>query len=107
MKAKRPNILDLPMTNTDMMDSNKAMVPLSVNTNDMWQSTQHPTPQKSDWMDEDLNSNGEKIKVKKLAREMDQMSDWDLPSLQYNPNSKPEEIDTINIDRLKLDPDYP
>ena len=29
-KAKRPNTLDLPMTNTDTTDSNKAMVPLSV-----------------------------------------------------------------------------
>ena len=35
------------------------------------------------------------------------MSNWDLPSPQYNPNSKPEDIDKINIDKLNLDPDYP
>ena len=35
------------------------------------------------------------------------MSDWDLPSPQYNPNSKPEEIDKINIHKLNLDPNYP
>ena len=35
------------------------------------------------------------------------MSDWDLPSPQYNPNYKPEEVDKINIDKLSLDPDNP
>ena len=35
------------------------------------------------------------------------MSDWDLSSPQYNPNSKPEEIDKTNIDKLDLDPDCP
>ena len=30
-----------------------------------------------------------------------------MPSPQYNPNSKQEEIDKINIDKLNLDPDYP
>ena len=29
-----------------------------------------------------------------------------MPSPQYNPDSKPEEIDKINIDKLILDPDY-
>ena len=35
------------------------------------------------------------------------MSDWNLPSPQYNPNSKPEYIEKIDIDKLSLDPDYP
>ena len=35
------------------------------------------------------------------------MSDWDLPSPQYNPNSKPEELGKINIDKLHLDPENP
>ena len=41
------------------------------------------------------------------SRETNLMSDLDLPLLQYNPNSTPEEIDKINIDKLNLDPDYP
>ena len=51
--------------------------------------------------------NGEKTKPKKLVGETNYMSDWNLPAPQYNPNSKPEEIDKVNIDRLNLDPDYP
>ena len=35
------------------------------------------------------------------------MSDWDLPSPQYKPDSKSEEVDKINIDKLHLYPDYP
>ena len=35
------------------------------------------------------------------------MSDWYLPSPQYNPNFKLEELDKINIDKLSLDPDNP
>ena len=69
------------------------------------QSTQHPSPQESDWMDRDWN--GEKTKAKKLEGETSHMLDWALPSPQYNPNSKPEEIDKIHIDRLNLDPDCP
>ena len=35
------------------------------------------------------------------------ISDWDLPSPQNNPDSKPEDIDKINLEKLSLDPDYP
>ena len=70
------------------------------------QSTQHPSShQQSNQMDRDWN--GEKTKAKKLVGKTNHMSDWDLPLPQYNPNSKPEEIDKINIDKLNLDPDYP
>ena len=62
------------------------------------QSTQHPLPQESDWMDKDWN--GEKTKVKKIVGETNVMSEWD-------PDSKQEQIDKINIDRLNLDPDNP
>ena len=110
-KTKWPNTLDLPMTNMNMTDSNGVMVLLSVQLCDRFglmchfckQSTQHPSPQESDWMDGDWN--GEEAKAKKLVGETNHMSDWDLPSPQYNPNSKPEKIDKINIDRLNLDPD--
>ena len=30
-----------------------------------------------------------------------------MPSPQYNPDSKPEDVDKINIDKLSLDPDNP
>ena len=51
--------------------------------------------------------NGEKTKAKKLVGRTNHMSDWDLPSPQYNSDSKPEEKDKINIDSLNLAPDYP
>ena len=113
MKTKRPDTLDLPITDTDMTDSNKVMVPLLVKVCNRfglicqfckW-SMQHPSTQESDWMDRDWNV--EKTKAKKLVGETSHMSDWDLPSPQYNPDSKPEEIDEINIDRFNLYPDYP
>ena len=56
MRPKRPNTLDLALTNTDMMGSNKVMVSLSVKVCHRFgpmcqfckQSTQHPSPQESD-----------------------------------------------------------
>ena len=95
----------------DKTDSNKVMVPLSVKVCDRFgpmcqfckQSTQHPSPQESDWMDGGDQS-GKNTKAKKLVGETNHMSDRDLPSPQY---SKPEEIDKINIGRLNLDPDFP
>ena len=50
---------------------------------------------------------GEQTEEQKPVEETNIMSDWDLPSPQYNPDSKPEEIDKINIDKLNLDQDYP
>ena len=35
------------------------------------------------------------------------MSDWDLPSPEYKPDSKPEELDKMKIDKLSLDSDNP
>ena len=61
--TKRPNTLDLPITNMDMTDSDKVKVPLSVKVCNRFrpmcpfckQSTQHPSPKESDWMDRDWN----------------------------------------------------
>ena len=52
MKTKRPNTLDLPITNTDMTDSDKVIVPLLVQVCNKLgsmcqfckQSTQHVSP---------------------------------------------------------------
>ena len=52
MKMKRPNNLDLPVTNMDMAYSDKVKVPLSVKVCDRFgpmcqlckQSTPHPSP---------------------------------------------------------------
>ena len=49
----------------------------------------------------------EQTKTQKPVGKTNLMSDWDLPSPQYNPNSKLEEVDKINIDKLSSDPDYP
>ena len=95
------------------MDSDKVKVPLSVKVCDRFrlmcqfckQSALHASPQESDWIDEDWT--GEQTKTQKPVGETKHMSDWDLPSPQYNPNSKQEEVDKINIDKLSLDPDNP
>ena len=113
MKMKRPNTLDSPVPNMDMTDSIKAKVPFSVKVCNRFgtmcqfckQSAPHPSLQESDWMDGDWT--GEQTKTQKSVGETNLMSDWDLPSPQYNPNSEPVEIDKINIDKLSLDLDYP
>ena len=112
MKMKRPNTLDLPVTNMKT-DSDKVKVPFSVKVCNRFgpmpqfckQYAQHPSPQESDWMDGDWT--GEQTKTEKPVGETNLISDWDLPSPQYNPNSKPEEMDKINIDKLNLEPEYP
>ena len=61
MKTKRPNTLELPVTDMDTVDSDKARVPLSVKVCDRFgpvcqfckQSVKHPSPQESDWTDGD------------------------------------------------------
>ena len=97
----------------DKMDSDKAKAPLSVKGCDRLgsmchfckQSAQHPSPQELDWMDGGWT--GEQTKTQKPVGETNLMSDWDLPSPQYNSNFKQEEIDKIYIDKLNLEPDYP
>ena len=46
------------------------------------------------------------MKTQKPVGETNLMSGLDLPSPQYNPHIKSEEIDKTNIDKLNLDPDY-
>ena len=69
------------------------------------QSALHPSSQESDWTNEDWTA--EKTKTQKQVGETNLMSTWDLPTPQYDPNSKPEEVDKINMDRLSSDPDSP
>ena len=61
--------------------------------------------QESDRTDEDWTR--EQTKTQIPVGETNLMSDQDLPSSQYNPDPKPEEIDKINIDKLNLGPDCP
>ena len=113
MKMKRPNTPDIPVTKMDTTDSGKMKVPLSVKVCDRFgpmcqfckQSAPHPSPQESDWTDEDgdLGTN----KNTKTSGDTNLLSDWNLTSPQYNPNSKPEGTDKININKLSIDPNNP
>ena len=113
MKMKRPNTPDLPVTNMDMTYLDKVKVPPSVKVCDRFgptcqfckQASPHSLPQESDWTDKDWT--GDQTKTQKPVGETNLMSDLDLPSPQYNPDWKPEEVDKINIDKLGLDPDNP
>ena len=113
MKIKRHNIPALPVTNMDITDLDKLKTPLSVKVCNRFglmcqlcrQLTPHPSPKESDRTDD--NWTGKQTKTQKPAGDRSLMSHWDLPSPQYNPNSKQEELDKINIDKLSLDPDYP
>ena len=109
MKRKRPNTQDVPVTNMDMTDLDKMKVPLSVKVCNRFglmcqfckQSVQHPSPQESDWTNIRLGE------TQKPVGETNLLSDWNLPSPQYNPASKPEGIEKINKDKLSLDPNNP
>ena len=68
------------------------------------QSILHPSPQESDWTDEDWT--GGHTKTQKPLWETNPLSDWDLLSPQYNPSYTPE-VDKINMDKLTLDHDNP
>ena len=113
MKTKRPNTPDASVTKMDMTEMDKMKAPPSVKVYDRFrltyqfceQSVPHPSPQESDRTDADWT--GEHTKTHKPAGETNLLSDWDLPSPQYTPNSKPEGIDRINIDKLSLDHDNP
>ena len=68
------------------------------------QSIPHPSPQESDWTDEDWT--GGHTKTQKPVGGTNPLSDWDLYSSQYNPDSK-SEVNKINTDKLSLDYDKP
>ena len=113
MKMKRPNTPDLPLTKMNTTDLDKVKVPLSVKVCNRFgpmcqfckQSAPYHSPPRAGWTDKDWN--GKQTKTQKPAGDINLMSDWDLPSSQYNPNSKLEEFNKINIDKLGLDPDNP
>ena len=68
------------------------------------QSILLPSPQESDWTDEDWTRGH--TKTQKPVGETNPLSDRDLSSPQYNPDSKPE-VDKINMDKLGIDHDNP
>ena len=113
MKTQKPNTPNVPVTNMDTTDSDKKKVSISVKVCNRFgpmcqffkQSILHPSPQESDWTDEDWT--GEQTKTQKPLEGTNLLLDWDLPSPQYNPNSKPEGVDKINIDKLSIDPNNP
>ena len=75
MKMKRPNTPDVPVTNMHMTDLDKMKTPLSVKVCNRFgqmcqfckQSIPHPSPQESDWIDEDWT--GEQTKTQKPVGE--------------------------------------
>ena len=112
MKTKRPNTPDVIVTNMDLTNLDKTKVPLSVIVCNRFrmgcqfckQSIPHPSPEESDWIVKDWT--GGHTKTLKPVGETNPLSDWDLSSSQYNPDSKPE-VDKINMDKLSLDHDNP
>ena len=46
----------------------------------------------------------EQAKTQKPVGETNFLSNWDLPLPQYNPGSKPEGVDKINIDKISIYP---
>ena len=99
------------MTNLDTIDT-EGKIPLPVKVCDKFgescsfckQGTPHPSPQVSDWSDEDWD--GTQAKAWKEAGETNLLSDLDLPKPQSEPNSKPE-VDKLDIDKLHLEQDSP
>ena len=61
MKTKRPNTAEAQVTNMDTADTDKTKMPLSVKVSNRFrltcqfckQNVLHPSPQESDWTDED------------------------------------------------------
>ena len=64
----------------------------------------HPSPQESDWSDDDWT--GGHINTQRQTGEINLLSDWDLPKLQSDPNSKLE-VDKLSMDKLCLEHDNP
>ena len=110
MKAKRPNTPEMTMTNLVTIDTDKK-APLSVNVCDRFgpscslckQNVPHPSPQESDWSEEDWN--GAHTSTQKTGK-TNLLSDWDSPKPQSEPNSRPE-VDKLDIDKIHLEQDSP
>ena len=92
MKTKRPNTPEMTVNNLDTIDTDKK-VQISVKMCDRFgpscsfckQNILHPSPQESDWSDEDWT--GARKNAQKETGETNLLSDWDWPKLQSEPNS--------------------
>ena len=112
MNTKRPNTPETSLTNMDTTHMDKTKEPLlakvckrfGLSCSFCKQHILHPSPQESDWSDEDWT--GEHTNTQKITGETNLLSDWDLPKPQSNPTSNPE-VDKINMDKLSLEHDNP
>ena len=68
------------------------------------QNVLHPSPQESDWSDEDWTRRH--TSTQKETEETNLLSDCNLPKPQSEPNSKPE-VDKLDMDKLVLEHDNP
>ena len=68
------------------------------------QGAPHCSPQESDWSDVDWD--GIQAKAGKETRQTNQLSDWDLPKPQSEPNSKLE-VEKLDIGKLHLEQSSP
>ena len=111
MKTKRPNTPEMTVTNMDTIVTNKK-VPLSVKVCNSFgpsssfckQKSLHPSPQESDWSDEDWT--GAYTSTQKETGETNLLSDWNLSKPQSEPNSRPG-VDKLDMDKLDLEHDNP
>ena len=106
-----PNTPKVTKTNLDTTDTDKK-APLPVKGCNKFgqsclfckQGTPHPSPQESDWSDEDWH--GTHTKAWKETGESNLLSDWDLPKPQSEPTLKIE-VDKLDIDKVHLEQDNP
>ena len=111
IKTKRSNTPETSVTNMDITDANKAKVPLSFKVCERFrpscsfckQNVSHPHPKSHIGQ---MEIGGGTYKYTKAKRGTYLLSDWDIPKLQSNPNSKPE-VDKINMDKINLEHDNP
>ena len=112
MKTKRPNTPETSVTNMDTTDMDKMKVPLSVKVCERFgpscsfckQNILHPSPQESDWSDEDWT--GGHTNTQKQTGRLTYYWTGTCPNPNLSPDSKPE-VDKINMDKLSLEHDNP
>ena len=111
MKTKRPDIPETAVNNLDTVDmDNKALLSVKVcnrfglSCSFCKQNILHPSPQGSDWSDNDWTRAHES--TQKEMEETNLLSDWELPKHQSEPDSKPE-VDKLDMGKLHLEHDNP
>ena len=68
------------------------------------QNVLHPSPQESDWSDEDWT--GAHKSTQKETGETNLLSDWEMAKPQSEPDSK-QEVDKLDMDKVHLEQDNP